>query len=104
MKNKINYIYFPYDHFTKENFCKEIRTNFHLNNTYSLIVKISTDSNSIFKMAGNQIGINLGKEHDDIFYYDLYEVIKERIDIVFDTYNYIDYIENILIIYSPIKQ
>jgi hypothetical protein len=103
MKQNLNYIYFSYKDFNKENFFKEIRKNFHLNTNYSILIKISSESNTIFKMAGTQIGLFTGEEHSQDYYFELFEVLKERIDIIFDTYEYIDIIETILIIYSEVS-
>jgi hypothetical protein len=99
-KYKINYVYFSYENFTKDNFSKEIRKNFHLNTTYSILIKISSNSNTIFKMSGPQIGINLGSEHNENYYSDIYETIKERIELVYESYSYIDTIETVLLVYS----
>ena len=102
-KNTIKYLYFPYKDFTNENFSKEIMKNFLLNTTYSIIIKLSSNSNTIFKMAGTQIGLYTGDSHNETYYKDLFEVLNERIEIVYDTYNYIDNIETILIQYSVIQ-
>jgi hypothetical protein len=102
LDKKINYIYFSYENFTKLNLAKEIIKNCHLKTNYTMLVKIGSDSNTIYKMAGNQIGIFIGDEHDENYYFDLYELIKDRIEIVYSSYNYIDYIETIVLIFSAI--
>lgn len=103
LKNNKYYLYFSYNNYNKENFIKEIIKKIPLNTNYSIIVKIGSESNTIFKMLGNQIGILIENNHDNNLYNNLYELIEDRIDIIYNTYNYIDNIETILYIFNEIK-
>ena len=73
MKNnqKINFkfIHISFEDFTLENFLKIIMNNFQLNTTYSILLKISSNNNLIFKMCGHQIGIVINNENDLKFYF-----------------------------------
>lgn len=101
--NNIKYLYFSYKDFTSENLTKEFKRNFLLNSCYSLIIKLSSDSNTIFKMAGPQISVKIEEEHNESYYKDLFEVLTERIDLIYDAYDYIDTIDTVLILYSIIE-
>ena len=64
--------------------------NFQLNTTYSILLKISSNNNLIFKMCGPQIGLVIAEEHDLNYYSKLYDLILTRIEIIVDNYNYIN--------------
>lgn len=100
--NKIKYMFFIYDSFTKEAFSNEIMKNFQLNTSYTLLVRFGAESNSIFKMAGSQIGINTGDEHHKQYYDEIFDVIWDRLELGLDSYGYIESIESISIMYSII--
>ena len=102
-KNSFNYIHFPFAEFTKERFQNEILKNFKLKTSYSLLLKISSYSNLIFKMCGPQIGLVIKDEHDLNFYSKLYDVIRIRIETTLDNYDYIEEIEGLEIIYTVIN-
>lgn len=99
---KFKYIHISYEDFTLEKFKLEIMKNFKLNTTYSILLKISSDNNLIFKMCGPQIGIVIGNEHDLDYYSKLYNLILTRIETTIDNYNYIDSVNGLEIMYSVI--
>ena len=83
MKNKkinFKYIHIPFENFTLGKFQGEIIKNFKLNTTYSIIIKISSSNNLIFKMCGPQIGLVVGNNHNLQYYSDLYNLILTRIE------------------------
>ena len=106
MKNnqKINFkfIHISFEDFTLENFLKIIMNNFQLNTTYSILLKISSNNNLIFKMCGPQIGIVINNGHDLQYYSKLYNLILIRIETTVDNYSYLDTIEGLEIMYSVI--
>ena len=106
MKNnqKINFkfIHISFEDFTLENFLKIIMNNFQLNTTYSILLKISSNNNLIFKMCGPQIGLVVGNNHNLQYYSDLYNLILTRIETTVDSYNYIDTVDGLEIMYSVI--
>ena len=76
--------------------------NFQLNTTYSILLKISSNNNLIFKMCGPQIGIVINNGHDLQYYSKLYNLILIRIETTVDNYSYLDTIEGLEIMYSVI--
>ena len=82
--------------------CAYMMKNLKLNTTYSILLKISSGNNTIFKMCGPQIGIVIGNEHDLEYYSKLYNLILTRIETTVDLYNYLDTIEHIQNMYSII--
>ena len=103
MKNKkrqLQFLHFSFENFTLVNFQKEITNNFNLNSTYSLLLKISSSNNLIFKMCGPQIGLIIENEHNYDYYAHLYRTILTRIETTIDSYTYIEEVEGIEIIYS----
>ena len=105
MKNKkinFKYIHIPFENFTLGKFQGEIIKNFKLNTTYSIIIKISSSNNLIFKMCGPQIGLVVGNNHNLQYYSDLYNLILTRIETTVDSYNYIDTVDGLEIMYSVI--
>nr|ADO51614.1 dnapol [Moniliophthora roreri] len=102
MSKKLNFKHFAFSDFTHENFNKFIVQNFHLNTTYSILIKISSKNNLIFKMAGRQIAIVTKNEHDLVNYNKIYKAILTRIESTIDNYDYIDTIDAIELIYSVI--
>lgn len=101
-KLKFKFIHISYEDFTLNRFQNEILTNFKLNTTYSILLKISSENNLIFKMCGPQIGLVIGKEHDLQYYSKLYELILTRIETTVDNYNYLETIDGLEIMYSVI--
>src|SRR6202030_2879352 len=101
MKN-FKFIHMSFTNFTLEKFKSKIMKNFKLNTTYSILLKISSNNNLIFKMCGPQIGLVIGNEHDLDYYSKLYNLILTRIETTVDLYNYLDTIEHIQIMYSII--
>ena len=101
---KINfkYIHIAFEDFTLENFLNIITNNFKLNTTYSILLKISSSNNLIFKMCGPQIGIVINNEHDLQYYSKLYNLILIRIESTVDNYNYLDTVDGLEILYSVI--
>ena len=75
--NKLNFkfIHISYEEFTLERFLSEIMKNFKLNTTYSILLKISSGNNLIFKMCGPQIGVVITSEHNLEYYSKLYNLI-----------------------------
>nr|YP_010044372.1 DNA polymerase [Trametes versicolor]QPF23613.1 DNA polymerase [Trametes versicolor] len=102
-KIEIKYIHIAYEDFSLENFINIIMNNFKLNTTYSILLKISSNNNLLFKMCGPQIGIVIKNEHDLDFYSKLYNLILTRIEITVDNYNYFDTVEGLEILYSVIN-
>ncbi len=100
--SKYKYLHISYEDFTLENFKLEIMKIFKLNTTYSIILKISSDNNTIFKMCGPQIGIVIGNEHNLEYYSKLYNLILTRIETTIDNYNYIDTVEGLELMYCVI--
>jgi predicted hydrocarbon binding protein len=84
--NKYKYLYFSLNEFTSQNFVKEVVNNFKLNSTYSILIKISCENHTLFKMCGRQIGVAIKDEHNLDFYANLYSVINNRIDSVLNDY------------------
>ena len=62
-KTKFKFIHISYSDFNLEKFIQILTLNFKLNTTYSLILKISSENNSNFKMCGPQIGLAIGNNH-----------------------------------------
>lgn len=98
----VKYLHFSFEDFTLEKFQSEIMTNFKLNTTYSILLKISSGNHLIFKMCGPQIGIIIENEHDLDFYSKLYNLIITRIETTVDNYNYLEKVDGIEIMYSVI--
>ena len=96
------FLHFSFDDFTLVKFQNAIMKNFKLNTTYSILVKISSENNLIFKMCGPQIGLILKNQHDLDYYSQLYKVILTRIETTVDLYNYMDTIDGLEIMYSVI--
>ena len=99
---KFKYLHISFEQFSLDKFQSEIMKNFKLNTTYSILLKISSSNNLIFKMCGPQIGLVIESEHDLDYYSKLYNLIISRIETTVDNYNYIDTVEGIEIMYSEI--
>ena len=56
LTNKNNYLVLSYKNFTVDRWINLLIENFNLNTTYSLLIKLSFEGNSLFYMAGSQIG------------------------------------------------
>lgn len=59
---------FSYTDFNQTNFINFIMENFHLNSTYTILVKFGFNSNSVFYMSGKQLGLKI-KDSQDLSYY-----------------------------------
>ena len=98
------FLHFIYEEFTVNDFINTIIKNVKLNTTYSMLLKVSFDKFSTFKMAGYQIGIVIGTEHNLDYYKDVYNVIINRIDIITEQYQFIgniEYLEINLFVIKP---
>nr|QWO71376.1 DNA polymerase [Calocybe gangraenosa] len=105
MQNKISnfkFLHFYLEDFTEDKFQNEIMKNFKLNTTYSILLKISSYNNLIFKMCGPQIGLIIKQEHDLDFYSKIYSLILTRIEQTSELYDYMETIESLEIMYSII--
>jgi hypothetical protein len=100
---KFKYLHFKYTNFNEKSFINSITENFKLNTTYSLLIKISCDNNTIFKMTGVQIGLIIENVHNIEYYKGRYSVILKRIESTFDDYNNIKKIDTIEIVYFIVK-
>jgi DNA polymerase type B, organellar and viral len=96
------YLHFSVNNFTQENFITEIVNNFKLNCTYSLLIKVSSDENTIFKQVGPQIGLRIKDKHDIEFYNNLFSSIELRINGLIENYVYMTGISYIEILYYPL--
>lgn len=80
LNSNIKYLHFSFENFTLKNFQNLLMKNFRLNTTYSILIKISSVNNLIFKMCGPQIGLVVRAEHDLDFYKNLYSLILTRLE------------------------
>lgn len=101
--NNTHFIHFSLEDFIYENFRAKIMSNFKLNSTYSIILKIGTLKDYTFKMCGPQIGVIIQNEHDEDFYKKLYELILLRIEVTTDMYNFMEEVSVLEIMYFPVK-
>jgi len=62
IKYNFQFIHFSFNDFTSDNFKNIIVNKFKLNTTYSILLKISSPNNLIFKMCGPQIGLVIKNE------------------------------------------
>ena len=76
MKMKKNKLFFSIYNFTVENFLLELQKNLSYNSTYSLLIKISSQNNMIFRMCGPQIVIVITDTHNIEYYKNLYKYFK----------------------------
>src|ERR1700734_761735 len=101
-RTNINYMHFTANSFTLENFNTELVKNFKLNTTYSLLIKISSNDNTIFKQVGPQIGLVITNEHDFSLTKDIFSIIQIRIERLLENYIYMNEISDIEIMYYPL--
>ena len=101
-KSNFKYIHISYEDFTLIRFKNIIMNNFKLNTTYSILLKISSGNNLIFKMCGPQIGIVIANEHNLEYYSKLYDLILTRIESTVDNYSYLESVDGLEIMYSVI--
>ena len=95
-------MHFTANSFTLENFNTELVKNFKLNTTYSLLIKISSNDNTIFKQVGPQIGLVITNEHDFSLTKDIFSIIQIRIERLLENYIYMNEISDIEIMYYPL--
>jgi hypothetical protein len=99
-----NFTFFHYtvESFTPNNFILDITRHLTTNTTYSFIIKINSNNNTIYKMCGRQIGIIIKDNHDLNKYEDIYYVILQRIDVTSNLYDYITDLSRIEIMFKSI--
>ena len=97
------YIHFTFKDLTVENFLFAVQTKLKLNSIYSLLIKIASYNNSIFKMCGTQIGLVFKNEFDINHLKMLYEVIITRIEETEDLYDFMGEIEIVEIKFSKLS-
>ena len=97
------YIHFTFKDLTVENFLFAVQTKLKLNSIYSLLIKIASYNNSIFKMCGTQIGLVFKNEFDINHLKMLYEVIITRIEETGDLYDFMGEIEIVEIKFSKLS-
>ena len=97
------YIHFTFKNLTEEKFLFAVQTKLKLNSIYSLLIKIASYNNSIFKMCGSQIGLVLQNEFDIKHLKMLYEVIITRIEETEDLYDFMGEIVIVEIKFSKLN-
>ena len=102
-KSPYNYFHFTYESFSSESFINKILNHFHLNTTYSILIKVSSNNNLNFKMCGSQIGIVIKEDHNIKFYESLFSTIEYRIETVINNYDYMNSLDLIEIAYCTIN-
>src|ERR1700736_4048637 len=78
---------FTYDAFNKESFIKFLLETFELNTSYSILLKVSFDGNTVFYMLDRQMGISVGDQHDLKYYEYVYDHIIFRVDVIMERYD-----------------
>jgi hypothetical protein len=99
-KQNIKFLHYTFDAFTFINFKNDIISNFKLNTTYAILLKISSQNFLTYKMCGRQFPIIMKDNHDVDYYENIYNLILTKIEATTDIYNYIDKVDGIQIIYS----
>lgn len=87
MNKKIKTILFTPLEFTLANFISIFKQKFKENNTYTLLIAIGFNNETVTKMAGNQIGVVNLKTFDSNYYEEIYNTILSRIEWVVGKYN-----------------
>jgi len=78
-------------------------TNLKINRTYSILIKLSFEGNSLFYMCGPQISLNITDFHDFTLYKNRYTDVTIKIDEIMSHYNLSNYPDSILIMYRVIR-
>lgn len=73
--------------FTLANFISIFKQRFKENNTYTLLIAIGFNNETVTKMAGNQIGVVNLKTFDSNYYEEIYNTILSRIEWAVSKYN-----------------
>lgn len=89
---------FVYDVFSRDNFIKFLMENLYINSSYSILIKLGFDGNSVFYMLDHQMGITLKNTHNIDFYEDIYDIILLKINDLLLKYD-IDHLPNTITIY-----
>jgi len=97
------YSHFTLKDFKEENFLLAVQKKLNLNSTYSLLIKIASYTNSIFKMCGTQIGLVIKNEFDINHLKMFYEVIITIIEETEDLYDFMGEIEIVEIKFSKLS-
>ena len=103
LTNKNNYLVLSYKNFTVDRWIDLLIENFNLNTTYSLLIKLSFEGNSLFYMAGSQIGFVVKDNHNIDYYKRIYQIISDRIEDFVLLYDVEGYPDNLNIILKTIK-
>ena len=103
LTNKNNYLVLSYKNFTVDRWINLLIENFNLNTTYSLLIKLSFEDDSLFFMAGSQIGFVVKDNHNIDYYKRIYQIISDRIEDFVLLYDVEGYPDNLNIILKRIK-
>jgi DNA polymerase type B, organellar and viral len=103
MQNTMKYIHTPFKDFSFENFYILIKTNFKLNSTYSILIKISYYEQMVFKMCGSQIGLVLEETYDINYIEKIYNTILYTIESTIENYNITEGVDSVEIVYTIIN-
>nr|UEV87013.1 hypothetical protein [Grifola frondosa] len=101
--NKFQHIIFKPRDFNMDRFIEVLMENLSLHNTYTILIKLSFDGNSLFYMAGHQIGVKVGSHHNIKYYKQIFRVILLKIEDILSQYDLEDSnLDNIIFIYKSL--
>jgi hypothetical protein len=88
------------DSFTLNDFRNILRDNLNIHSTYSIIIKLCSIEDQVYKMTGRQIGFQLTDMNID----NLYNTILARVDMISELYGIEKTIRAVDIMYKVIKR
>src|SRR5215469_1660288 len=90
---------FSLENFKLSTFEKDIKNKLLVNQTYTILVKISFSYGNEYRMIGRQIGFKTDKTIDKKLIHNLYNTISDRLYVYMETYNFLGHIDGIEILY-----
>ena len=74
-KSVFKYKIFTYENFDLESFINFIMENFFVQETYTIIISLGFEGNSVFLTTSRQFGIKIVDKHNIDYYKNIYNII-----------------------------
>src|ERR1700712_4545136 len=102
-KNRFEYLFLSLSELTLENLKFLIKENLKYNTKYSILIKLSSLEEGIFKMSGRQLGFELTESNSELELENLYTIIMLRLDMISSLYGIDQTIRAVELMYKEVS-
>lgn len=102
-KNRFEYLFLSLSELTLDNLKFLLKENLKYNTKYSILIKLNSLEEGIFKMSGRQLGFELTEYNSELELENLYTIIMLRLDMISSLYGIDQTIRAVEIMYKEVS-